>query len=1001
MADLTYTATLDDKISPTLAKIQTQTKKTTELFGRFQSAIAALAVGAAIRSALDFADAISDISDASEIGIANVLGFGKAVSQLGGNTEKAQNAITKFSLTVGDAVNGGLTAQNSFRDLGITLDDLAKLDTQGLFDLTLKRLSALDDVTQRNRISSELFGKTLRGVDLKNLSNEYNNLTAASAKYAEDVRRGAELQDKLGAAFSKLKLEILKALEPLINFVNELKPEQIEKFIEAVVKIGGAAVAISALAKSISVVTSLFTTLATIGGALWATFKLGAGQVAIASNALAFVWAGLKSIWMDIAALWSRSLSSISQLVARVGFTFESIGLSFRALAPALGLLFAGLTRLAGVFAVISGAIWLVDKAIKAAFDISPIDWFLSKLDTAYQGLKNFIGLGTGKALTFNPAPVAKDPREGQGGQGRGDPKEIANRKAYIEEQKRLNDAVEAEKEKQKTIRQELDLKISAIRQGTEEFRKGLADQVQAVTLQGQLVGKSELQKEIMQATANITKEAADKTLEMQKAMSQLKGVEKDELTPVYQKQIAAIEILRKSKILEIEEALKNNALLKASEDLRLYGIKEQQQAEDDLIKIRKDLAQIGLGDSAKMQMDVATAADERARAEIRALEASRGVALSESEKNRIFEISKQQLGAVAAATLQLSQAQEKYAQSQAAINFSLKSEYDLQDKLLGLQREIADVGLLGIEKSYRDIIRATEDSARAAIRAEEDRRSAIAGTRVLLDPSESKAYYDNAKKGSEELIRAQKKLYDSSRTFSTGWSNAFKRYVEDATNAAARAERMFAKFTSGLEDLIVDFAKTGKFEWQGFVDSMLEELLRSQIKETLAGLGTALGFGDLFGGAGSANARGSSANNPMYVIDVSGGGGGGGGLIGSLTSGNNSMMSGGGIGGGSSILGGLGDIISTAGSWLNENLFGGFFANGGSIPAGKVGIVGENGPEFAAGPASIMPMGGGSSVVYNINAVDARSFQQLLAQDPGFVHAVVQQGARGIPQRR
>ena len=261
MADLTYTATLDDKISPALAKIQTQTKKTTEIFGRFQSALAGLAIGAAIQSALQFADAIVDISDASEIGVANVLGFGKAVSQLGGNTEKAQNAIVKFGLTVGDAVNGGLKAQDSFRDLGITLNDLAKLDTQGLFDLTLKRLSELDDVTQRNRISSELFGKTLRGVDLKNLANSYQTLTTASAKYAEDVRRGAELQDKLGAAFSKLKLEILKALEPLINFINELKPETIEKFVEAVVKIGGAAAALTTLAKGVGFLTSAFTQL--------------------------------------------------------------------------------------------------------------------------------------------------------------------------------------------------------------------------------------------------------------------------------------------------------------------------------------------------------------------------------------------------------------------------------------------------------------------------------------------------------------------------------------------------------------------------------------------------------------------------------------------------------------------------------------------------------------------------------------------------------------------
>jgi hypothetical protein len=45
---------------------------------------------------------------------------------------------------------------------------------------------------------------------------------------------------------------------------------------------------------------------------------------------------------------------------------------------------------------------------------------------------------------------------------------------------------------------------------------------------------------------------------------------------------------------------------------------------------------------------------------------------------------------------------------------------------------------------------------------------------------------------------------------------------------------------------------------------------------------------------------------------------------------------------------------------------------------------------------------GGGSTVVtYNINAVDALSFKQMLAQDPTFLYAVTQQGAKGMPVRR
>jgi hypothetical protein len=61
--------------------------------------------------------------------------------------------------------------------------------------------------------------------------------------------------------------------------------------------------------------------------------------------------------------------------------------------------------------------------------------------------------------------------------------------------------------------------------------------------------------------------------------------------------------------------------------------------------------------------------------------------------------------------------------------------------------------------------------------------------------------------------------------------------------------------------------------------------------------------------------------------------------------------------------------------------------------------VVGEAGPELVAGPARVTPMnnnnGGGDTVTYNINAVDANSFRNLISRDPEFLHAVVQKGAR------
>jgi hypothetical protein len=140
------------------------------------------------------------------------------------------------------------------------------------------------------------------------------------------------------------------------------------------------------------------------------------------------------------------------------------------------------------------------------------------------------------------------------------------------------------------------------------------------------------------------------------------------------------------------------------------------------------------------------------------------------------------------------------------------------------------------------------------------------------------------------------------------------------------------------MEDALVNFAKTGKFEFKDLINTMLEELLRSQLRATMA---------QIFN-VGSRAPAGSSS------------------FLGSL----------------------LG------------------FANGGMIPTNQPVLVGERGPEIlsGAGGRTVIPNGafsGSSNVTYNINAVDAMSFKQMIAQDPSFIHAVAMQGGKSTPGRR
>jgi hypothetical protein len=80
--------------------------------------------------------------------------------------------------------------------------------------------------------------------------------------------------------------------------------------------------------------------------------------------------------------------------------------------------------------------------------------------------------------------------------------------------------------------------------------------------------------------------------------------------------------------------------------------------------------------------------------------------------------------------------------------------------------------------------------------------------------------------------------------------------------------------------------------------------------------------------------------------------------------------------------------------------------AKGGPVMPGGTYLVGEEGPELlqmGGSGGNIVPNGqmGGGQVTYNINAVDAPSFQQLVASDPQFIYAVTQAGARSVPGSR
>ena len=237
------------------------------------------------------------------------------------------------------------------------------------------------------------------------------------------------------------------------------------------------------------------------------------------------------------------------------------------------------------------------------------------------------------------------------------------------------------------------------------------------------------------------------------------------------------------------------------------------------------------------------------------------------------------------------------------------------------------------------------QQNAEKLLEIEEKREEQLRRIRLIKDlPEADRAARENEinaifRERLEITKQQQEQDVKNQENFSKGFEKAFNTYSESARNNFETAGRVFGKITQGMEDQIVDFAKTGKFEFRGFLNSVLEELLRSQVRSLIAQT-----FGGLFG---STSKRGSVS---------------------------------------------LGDIIPG-------------FAAGGLIGTNGPVIVGEKGPELlvGAGGNRVIPNDQitGGTVNYNISAVDAQSFKQLVASDPSFIYAVTEQGRRTVPAGR
>ena len=178
------------------------------------------------RNALNAADAMNDVAKANEVTIASVLKLSQALQLSGGESENSTKLFASLTSKLDEAASGSEKAQAQFKKIGVSLKDLATLDGQKLFEQSLQGLAAIEDPIQRNATAMDLFGKAVKGVDIKGLADEYATNSTNFSEAERSYKAIGEAMDKIDKAQAALNLSVAENLGPWyaksITFITDL-----------------------------------------------------------------------------------------------------------------------------------------------------------------------------------------------------------------------------------------------------------------------------------------------------------------------------------------------------------------------------------------------------------------------------------------------------------------------------------------------------------------------------------------------------------------------------------------------------------------------------------------------------------------------------------------------------------------------------------------------------------------------------------------------------------
>jgi len=434
-----------------------------------------------------------------------------------------------------------------------------------------------------------------------------------------------------------------------------------------------------------------------------------------------------------------------------------------------------------------------------------------------------------------------------------------------------------------------------------------------------------------------------------------------------YEEKIAALEAERKRSN-EVEplragstnariDALKEEAKIELDASLEVNAIKEknaemefQTQLKLHAAKISQAYQEIDVGDIERKKTLDGLALEEMLRKRLKAIGDPEGT--SDRGKALTAQVNAQKQ--LDAKIIESSEIEKSMSNITGALHRKLTEDTKLQTETLKDQRDILLANSVIEQKIIQDNInlRKQEEAEILKVQSLFGDQSRLDETQIAEQKKLTDAIHAEYDKRKQDSAQAEKDNQASMTTAAEGINLAIAKISREAKNPAEMASAAVDVMFNDMNKALDNFVTTGKGSFKEFADSIILDFVKIEMKEQVIAL---------FKGVSGASGGGAGMGNFF-----------------------------------SNLIGGA------------KSLFG--LAEGGTVPTNGPVLVGEKGPEILTGAKglNVIPNSQISSsqpamtnVVYNINAVDTLSFQQMLARDPSFIYALSLQGQKALPPTR